>query len=486
MMTRNDADKYINTHRVEKNERPSFHVTAPVGWINDPNGFSVYKDKIHLFYQFHPYSTVWGPMHWGHYTTKDFITWEELPVALAPDQEFDAGGCFSGTAIEVDGKHVLIYTGVTEQTNEDGTKSSFQNQCIAVGNGETYEKPDANPVIDGSMLPADCNRSDFRDPKIWRAEDGTYYVLAGNKTYDGIPQVVLFRSKDLKQWSFASVFARDDDRQFGTMWECPDYFRLAGTDVFICSPQDMMADEEFHNGNNVACFLGKLNEDTLTFHTDKVFSLDYGFDFYAPQSIETADGRRVLIGWMQSWDTSNALPTDQKWAGMMTIPRELELKGDTLLQNPVRELADYHTNETIVKAAVRGESKLNGIQGRILDMTVVVEDGDFNRFSIALAADGKHRTTFSYSKTTKELTCDRTYAGWIRDINCTRTMRVKNEAGLKTLRFVMDQHSIELFINDGEQVFSTVIHTPMDAEDILFDCDGVVNISVTKYDLRFR
>ena len=97
--------------------KPLFHVSAPTGWINDPNGFSFYDGQIHLFYQYHPYNREWGPMHWGHSVTCDMIHWEQLPAALAPDEEYDKAGCFSGSAIEADGKHVLVYTGVTRKNS---------------------------------------------------------------------------------------------------------------------------------------------------------------------------------------------------------------------------------------------------------------------------------------------------------------------------------------------------------------------------------
>ena len=97
----------------DKESKPLFHISAPAGWINDPNGFSVYNGKIHLFYQYYPYLREWGPMHWGHSTTSDMIKWEQLPCVMAPDEEYDKKGCFSGSAIEADGKHVLVYTGVT-------------------------------------------------------------------------------------------------------------------------------------------------------------------------------------------------------------------------------------------------------------------------------------------------------------------------------------------------------------------------------------
>ncbi|MDE5864802.1 MAG: glycoside hydrolase family 32 protein, partial [Lachnospiraceae bacterium] len=220
-----EADAYRCENRVSGEERPVYHVTPPVGWMNDPNGFSVYKGKIHLFYQYHPYSDKWGPMHWGHVVSTDFINWEEMPVALAPDTDYDFGGCFSGSAIETEEGHVLVYTGVKEFDREDGSRGMLQNQCIAIGDGEHYRKLSCNPVIPGRLLPDQFNREEFRDPKIWR-EDGVYYLVAGSKRGKN-GQVVMFQSEDLQNWEYVSVLA-DNSGSLGGMWECPDSSNLAG------------------------------------------------------------------------------------------------------------------------------------------------------------------------------------------------------------------------------------------------------------------
>ena len=162
--------------------KPLFHVSAPTGWINDPNGFSFYDGQIHLFYQY------------------------QLPAALAPDEEYDKAGCFSGSAIEADGKHVLVYTGVTRIKQPDGSEQDRQNQCIAFGDGKDYQKYDKNPVMTGEMLPEGCNRVDFRDPKIWKEND-TYYMIVGNKNENQIGQVVLCSSKNLTDWKFETILA---------------------------------------------------------------------------------------------------------------------------------------------------------------------------------------------------------------------------------------------------------------------------------------
>lgn len=484
MYTCQKADEYIEKNRVDRADKPEFHLTTPVGWLNDPNGFSIYGGKAHLFYQFHPYSTEWGPMHWGHSTSDDFIRWEELPTALAPDSDYDAFGCFSGTAIENDGKHVLFYTGVVEEKLADGTKNVIQNQCMAVGDGISYEKISSNPVVDGKIMPEECSRADFRDPKVWKDADGRYYMLAGNRTYDGIPQVVLFSSDDMYNWKFESVFAKDETGRFGAVWECPDYFEMDGHNVLIVSPQDMSADGEFHNGNNVVFFTGDVDEERHIFKYEKAVSVDSGFDFYAPQTIRTPDGRRVMIGWMQSWDSVNTLPRGQKWACMMSVPRELMISDGKLIQTPVRELCGYRQNKLVVNDTLRGEKTYEGINGRVIDMTVDIKKAECGHFTMHFAKDEIHETNVSYTPGTQMLEIDRTFAGWIRDTNCVRKVKIKNGNGLSKMRIVMDWNSIEIFVNDGEQVLSTVIYTPRNAQDIVFETDGCVELEVEKYDLN--
>ncbi len=159
-----------------KEERPAFHLSPYTGWMNDPNGFSYYKGQYHMFYQYYPYDTKWGPMHWGHAVSKDLLHWEFLPAALAPDNIYDRDGCFSGSAIEMpDGRHLLMYTGVLNKGVEDNDHFVEQTQCIAIGDGEEYEKYAGNPVIGEKDLPEGAFIKDFRDPKLWLGKDGMYY-----------------------------------------------------------------------------------------------------------------------------------------------------------------------------------------------------------------------------------------------------------------------------------------------------------------------
>ncbi|MGN0165532.1 MAG: glycoside hydrolase family 32 protein [Lachnospiraceae bacterium] len=473
------AATYIKENRVNKEELPVFHVAPECGWMNDPNGFSVYQGKIHLFYQFHPYSKVWGPMHWGHCETSDFIKWTELPVALAPDQDYDEFGCFSGSGIETAVGHLLVYTGVMEK-EFNGEKTTYQNQCLAVGDGKKYTKIEKNPVVTGDMLPESFSREHFRDPKIWK-EDGSYYMVVGNRTKEGTPQVVLFGSEDMTTWHYISVLAKDNEGKLGSMWECPDFFCLDGKYVLIASPQDMCADEEFHNGNNAAYFLGEYNRSKHEFDYHQVYSLDDGLDFYAPQTMLAPDGRRIMIGWMQSWD-SNIRPVDQKWSCMMTLPRELKIMNGRILQSPVHEIENYYTNPIRYdNKEITGKCQLPEVKGRVLDLTVEILHGDYREFTISFAQNELFKTSLKYYKEKNILELDRTYSGMVRDTIGLRRVKIKNPKERLKLRLILDKYSAEVFVNDGEQVLSSTFYTPPEAEGISFECDGTAVITIRKY-----
>ena len=334
-----------------------------MGWINDPNGFAPFGGEYHLFYQYYPYETKWGPMHWGHAKTKDFVHWEQLPAAMAPDMPYDKDGCFSGGAVEMpDGRHLLMYTGVRTVTGENRI---YQTQCIAIGDGVDYEKYEQNPVIDTDAIPAGGDTTDFRDPHIWR-EDGRYYVVVGNRVPGGSGTILLYQSKDAAHWEFVSELTRCE-RQDSRIWECPDFFSLDGRYVLLVSPQDMVAGgREFHPGNSTLCILGGFDPADHRFVKEQAQAIDYGLDFYAPQTLQTADGRRVMIGWMQNWETSGHVPEGQHFMGQMTIPRELSIRDGRLCQNLVRELEQIRGKKVVCQdVRISGPTALEGVGGPI-------------------------------------------------------------------------------------------------------------------------
>ena len=449
--------------KIPRESRPVFHLTPLTGWMNDPNGFCYYHGQYHLFYQYNPYDTEWDAMHWGHAVSHDLLHWTYLPAALAPDAPYDSFGCFSGSATELpDGRQLLMYTGVRQ---EGGDKSrEFQTQCIAVGDGTDYQKYEKNPVLGSNALPEDLSPYDFRDPKIWRTENGAYRCVVGARREDKRGVLLQYESRDGFEWRYVGVLAENDGR-FGLMWECPDFFPLDGKHVLFVSPQDMLPEDfEYHNGNGTVCLTGRMDGDRFVEENNQ--AIDYGIDFYAPQTILTPDGRRVMIGWMQNWDTCKTTGYEERpWFGQMSLPRELFLKNGRLYQQPVRELAQYRSGE--------------------LDIHLRCADPDtpYQKFIMKFAQNEKYHSVLSYRPYESWLQIDRKFSGSRRAYIHQRRCLVSDQRGEIRLHVILDRFSMEVFINDGEQVMTATILTGSDARKISFEADGQVMMDVTKYSL---
>ena len=477
--------------QIKAEDRPAFHVSPYVGWMNDPNGFSYYQGEYHLFYQYYPYDTHWDSMHWGHVVSKDLLHWKYLPAALAPDEEYDKGGCFSGSAIELDdGRQLLMYTAVDHETLEDGSKRDIQTQAVAVGDGRDYVKYEKNPVLTEKDLPEGASKVDFRDPKIWKGKDGNFYCVIGSRPADGSGQILLYRSENGFDWEFVSILA-ENKKRFGKMWECPDFFELDGKHVLLTSPQDMLPEGlEYHTGNGTLCIIGEMDKDTYTLKEQFNQSVDYGIDFYAMQTVEAPDGRRIMIGWMQNWDTcaNNRIPKG-KWFGQMSLPRELSIKDGRLIQKPVREIEKLRTNKTEYKnVAFEDVIRLDGIEGRCVDMEITLRPADaqniYKKFAVRFAQNDTYHTAVSFRPYESVLKIDRKFSGSRRAIIHQRRSLVNSENGEIKLRLILDRFSAEIFVNDGEHVMTATIYTDLEADGISFFADGKVEMDVTKYELK--
>ena len=479
-----------NEKKITPEMRPAFHLTPRVGWMNDPNGFSYYKGQYHMFYQYYPYRPFWGPMHWGHAVSKDLLHWTYLPAALAPDEPYEnGGGCFSGSAVELpDGRQLLVYTGVLSEKQPDGTMHDVQQQCVAVGDGVDYKKYENNPVMTAKQLPEDSSRFDFRDPKAWRAADGTYRCVMVSCDKKGDGRAVLFESKDGFSWNFKNILIQNNGR-FGKMWECPDLFELDGKSVLIVSPMEMEAEGlEYPNGHGVVCQIGIYDDNAGTFVCEQAQSIDYGIDFYAPQTVQAPDGRRIMIGWMQNWAFVNQHSEDEPWFCQMTLPRELTIVNGRLIQRPTKEFDACRKNPVSYQnVVVSGEKKLDGIEGRVADLELSIapesKDG-YYLFEMRFAQDDKHYTALRYRPHESELEIDRRYSDSRVAFIHQRSCKVRKNEGKLKLRVVIDRFSAEVFANDGEQVMSVTFTTDTAAKGISFVADGAVKLDITKYDIE--
>lgn len=324
---KHNVEKYIleNRDKVNKKYYPKIHMAAPIGWINDPNGFVYYQEQYHLFYQYHPYDTKWGPMHWGHSVSNDLVNWNYVGVALVPDKAYDKDGCFSGSAIVKDGKLYLMYTG---HIIDEKTQEIRQVQNIAISDdGINFKKYENNPVIDEKNLPEGFSVADFRDPKLFK-KNGKYYVVIGNTdSKNGCVQ--LFESLDLLKWTFKSTILSNDER-LGNMVECPDFFTINHHDFMICSSMNYY-DKSIQQTipHKVWLIKGQFNDKSGIFTPTDFLTMDSGIDFYAPQSTEGKNGERIYIPWMQRWSNFYLLDELQhKWIGQMGFPRVIDINDE--------------------------------------------------------------------------------------------------------------------------------------------------------------
>lgn len=290
-------------------KRFEYHFEPNKGWMNDPNGLVYCKGRYHAFFQHNPYKAEWGKMHWGHAVSDDLINWEELPIALYPDREYESeGGCFSGSAIEKNGKLYLFYTSVADK----------QTQSVAFSeDGISFTKYEGNPIIRENPF----GYYDFRDPKVTKI-DNTYYMVVGCGNSD-IGRVLLYTSDNLLNWRYVGVLF--EGKEYAPCIECPDFFKINDKYVLMFSK---MNESERTTYFVIGDFVdGKL----INTH---ICRPEWGRDFYAPQTM--FDGkRRILIGWMYHWGKEK--PVFCNFAGALSIPRELKLVDDTIYNYPVEE-----------------------------------------------------------------------------------------------------------------------------------------------------
>ncbi len=413
--------------------RQQFHLQPPVGWLNDPNGLCVYGGQYHAFFQYGPFDVTGGVKHWGHAVSKDLLHWEPLPVMLYPDEPFDCHGVYSGSALIEGSEMYLYYTGnVKHPGNFDYIKQGRgHNVCLAVSHdGKTVASKQCLMYNKDYPAGLTCH---VRDPKVF-AYEGKYYMVLGARTVEDKGEVLVLESTDKLHWNHINTITTPET--FGYMWECPDLFCLDGQWYLAVSPQGIQCQNIYGCGYFAVygdwrgdCTLGEFLE------------MDFGFDYYAPQSFVDETGRRIQIGWMgmPDADYGNAPTVAHGWQHCFTVPRVLT-KGEngTLLQNPVPELDALRgpaqkltdgKDATVspcfdLVAAPAGDFALTVAQG--VELVYTEKDSTcILRFTDASMADGRTRR------------------------------RAKLAKPCRSLRVVADRSSMEIFLNEGAAMFST-------------------------------
>lgn len=435
--------------------RPQFHFSPNAHWMNDPNGMVYYNGTYHLFFQYYPDATVWGPMHWGHATSNDMVHWQEQPIALYPDS---LGYIFSGSAV-VDvhntsgfGKNgqvplVAIFTH-HNMALEKKKSNKFQYQSIAysLDEGKTWTKYSGNPVVQNPGI------VDFRDPKVrWFEPQKKWIMTLATKD-----RITFYSSPNLKTWTKESEFGETLGAH-GGVWECPDLFPLPykGRTAWVLLASINPGGP--NGGSATQYFVGDFNGHTFTPYATQTKWMDYGTDNYAGVTFANTGTRTILMGWMSNWQYATVVPTSP-WRSAMTVPRVLGLKEVNrevfLTSTPAKELDKLDQKSTSIPGlTLKGSydlgARLKNTTGLFrLDLTTQTADD----FSVVLANGQGEELVLGYDKAANQYFIDRTHAGkadFEKGFARRHTApRLSTDQPL-SLTLVVDVASVELFADEG-------------------------------------
>lgn len=383
-------DAQEETKEFQEMYRPQVHFSPASGWMNDPNGMVYYEGEYHLFYQHYPEDTQWGPMHWGHATSKDLVHWQHQPIAIYPD---DKGYIFSGSAVvdwnntsglgSADNPPLIAFFTYHDMKKEKAGEIDIESQAIAFSTdkGRSWTKYEQNPIVKNPGI------RDFRDPKVyWHEASGQWIMSIASG------QVIRFYgSKNCLDWNYLSEFGEGKGSHDG-VWECPDLFPLKVKDseeekwvlIVNINPGGPAG------GSAAQYFVGDFDGKKFTSDQKETLWMDYGKDNYAGVTWSDApDNRRILIGWMNNWQYAEKKPT-APWSGAATFPREMGLVKDgnlyLLTSTPVKEIE-----------WLKGESAKLGTV-KVSDSYLLSEQFSFEKapVEIKLAFDQKNNTQMNF------------------------------------------------------------------------------------------
>ena len=448
---------YNDTHR------PQFHFSPKAHWMNDPNGMVYLNGKYHLFFQYYPEGTTWGPMHWGHATSKDLVHWNEQAIALYPDS---LGWIFSGSAVyDKDntsglGKNgkmplVAIFTHHNSKLEKEGRKDyQYQSIAYSLDEGQTWTKYEGNPVLQNPGI------VDFRDPKVrWNEEVRKWIMTLATKD-----RITFYSSPDLKNWNKESEFGENVGAH-GGVWECPDLFPMSlnGKTMWVLLVSINPGGP--NKGSATQYFVGDFDGKTFKPNSIETKWVDWGTDNYAGVTWSNTGDRRIFLGWMSNWQYANVVPTE-KWRSAMTIPRELSLKAIDntifLASEPVKELRKnmpktYTMNNTLVNGSLDLSDQIQAFNGQY---QLKFSSDQITNYSIVLSNDGGEELVIGFDKKANQYCIDRSRAGKInfeKGFGAKHTApRISVDAGTH-VTLVVDVASVELFADSGLTVITDIV-----------------------------
>ena len=436
----------------EEKYRPVYHHAPKTGWMNDPNGM-FYKDGVyHLFYQYNPYGTKWGNMHWAHSTSRDLMNWEHHGIAIEPDS---LGTIFSGSAV-VDKDNTSGFGNdavVAFYTSEIHDVPQVQSMAYSTDDGMTFTKFAANPVVESH----DGIR-DFRDPKVIRYQDKWVMVLAANY------EVRFYSSDNLKDWEYTGSFGKGYGPQ-PALFECPDLVKLPVEGEEGQSKWMLIVNVNPGGPyNSSACqyFIGEFDGRNFTCDTAPEVTkwLDYGKDHYAAVTFDNTSDRTIAIAWMSAWPYADRTPTEQ-FRSVNSIPRDLGLfRKDGDIYAYAKPSAEVHACRT--KTMSLGDCTLEG--GKLHSMPVAglqayeaqctIMPGEAGVIELKLMNDSGESFSVAFDLEKGEVLADRSNSGLMTDIEAfvkmpSAPLSLCDPADGYDIDVFVDKCSVEVFVDGG-------------------------------------
>lgn len=421
--------------------RQKIHLMPPVGWLNDPNGLCQFQGVFHSFFQYSPFNPEGGVKMWGHSTSTDMMHWEYRGVPLYPDQPFDCSGVYSGSALTENGEMYLYYTGnvkLEDREDYDYINTGREANTVLVRSSDGAHFGKKKLLMKNTDYPRDLTLH-VRDPKVWKA-DGTWYMIQGARTKADEGQAVIFRSEDGLSWKFDSRVRSKEP--FGYMWECPDYFETDGVKILSASVQGLTGEEWKDRNVYQSGYFTVEGDITGEYSLSGYHLWDYGFDYYAPQSFEAEDGRRIQIAWMGMPDCKEYtnLTVADGWQHCFTFPREIYIQRGIVKQRPVREIES-------AKHPVRQERETLSAEGYSVyeaDIEGIRDNG------LRAVLGGELVLECRGGRFVMEFT-----DGSRTSASAGRKIRSAEIGDVNSVKILADVSSVEVFINGGEYVFTT-------------------------------
>lgn len=416
--------------------RLKLHLMPPVGWLNDPNGLCQYKGIYHVYYQYSPYDVHGKTKFWGHYTSKDLLNWRREKTVFYPDHLSDENGVYSGSTYLSDNKMHVFYTGNIKYTDKeyDYVNHGREQNLVYVTSEDGFHFSEKRWLMSNTDYPKNLS-CHVRDPKVFEWQNKKYLILgARDKESQGC--ALILKSDNLINWSYETIIR--SSRPFGYMWECPDMVFLDQRQLLITCPQGIKQDGiNYANVHQCGYFMIKEGTEGVHVELESFEQLDWGHDFYAPQTFIDQKGRTILIGWMGLPDIEYSNPTIEKgWQHALTLPRELHVKNGKVLQQPVEEFKQLRKNVQCLNAQELNQQKFNKA---VFELEIKGNDS----FTLFFSSD----CTLCWNQELLTLAMGESGRG--------RTPRSVEIEKLSYLRIIADTSSIEIFVNDGEKVFTS-------------------------------